>query len=181
MKKNLKKLLKTTKNKKAGVFIDDSNLYHAQKDAGWKVDWKKLKKFLGKHCQILIYNYYVALPNKSDADYKPTVVYLKFVKKIAKVKTKPLKYIKVAKTVTRKGDVDVEIVLDVVRNIEKLDVVFVVSGDSDYLELKNWVVKDKKKNIVFVAFANNMAWEFKYCWHIYLDEIKNLVELKRKK
>jgi len=179
MKRDLKNLLKIIKNKKAGVFIDDSNLYHAQKDAGWKVDWGKLKKFLGKYCNLLAYNYYVALPDRSDVDYKSTIAYLRYVKKAATIKTKPLKYIKVAKTVTRKGDVDVEIVLDVVRNIEKLDLVFVVSGDSDYLELKNWVVKDKKKGIVFIAFINNMAWEFKYCWHIYLDEIKDLVRLKR--
>lgn len=174
----MKKLLKAIKNKKAGVFIDDSNLYHAQKDAGWRVDWKKLKKFLEKYCQVLIYNYYLALPDKADADYRPTVAYLRYVEKIAKVETKPVKYIKVAKTVTRKGDVDVEIILDVVRNIEKLDVVFIVSGDSDYFELKNWVVKDKKKNIVFLAFESNMAWELRQCWHIYLNRIKKLIKLK---
>lgn len=178
---NYKQLLQKLKNKTAGVFIDDSNLYHAQKDAGWRVDWEKLKKLLQKYCQVLIYRYYLALPDKADADYKPTISYLKYVKKVCQLKTKPLKYIKVAKTAVRKGDVDVEIVLDVVRNIKKLDVVFIVSGDSDYLELKNWVVKDKKKNIAFIAFEENIAWELRQCWHIYLNRIKKLIELKRKK
>ena len=130
----------------------------------------------------MIYNYYAALPDKSDINYKPTLSYLEYVRKAATVKIKPLKYVKTIKGITiKKGDVDVEIVLDVVRNIDKLDLVFVVSGDSDYLELKNWVIKDKKKNIVIMAFVNNMAWEFKYCWHIYLDEIRDLIELKKSK
>jgi len=137
LSKNLLKILKNFRNKKAGVFIDDSNLYYAQKEAGWRVDWRKLKEFLEKYCRVLIYNYYAALPDKSDINYKPTIDYLEHVKKTAVVKTKPLKYVKTIKGITvKKGDVDVEIVLDVVRNIDKLEVIFVVSGDSDYLELK---------------------------------------------
>jgi hypothetical protein len=51
----------------------------------------------------------------------------------------------------------------VVRNIKKFETVFIVSGDSDYLELKNWVIKDKNKKIVFVSFESNMAWELRQC------------------
>jgi len=171
---------KNLHHKKAGVFIDDSNLYYAQKEAGWRVDWKKLKKFLEKYCRVSIYNYYAALPDKSDINYKPTIKYLDYIKTAASVKLKPLKYVKTVKGITiKKGDVDVEIVLDVVRNIEKLEVIFVVSGDSDYLELKNWVVKDKKKEIVFIAFENNIAWELRQCWHVYLNRIREEIELKK--
>ncbi|MDP3990730.1 MAG: hypothetical protein Q8P63_00250 [Candidatus Nealsonbacteria bacterium] len=52
------------------------------------------------------------------------------------------------------------------------------SGDSDLLELKNYVLNDKRKNIIFWAFEKNMAWELKYCWHLYLDDFKD--EILRK-
>jgi len=47
-----------------------------------------------------------------------------------------------------------------------------MSGDSDYLELKNYVVYDKRKNIIFVSYEENMAWELRKCWHFYLNGIK---------
>lgn len=70
-----------------------------------------------------------------------------------------------------------ELVLDVVRNIDNLDVIIVVSGDSDFLELKNYVVKDKKKNIIFLGYEENMAWELRQCWHIYVNRIRDIVGL----
>lgn len=175
--KNINTLISKISNTKAGVFIDDSNLYYAQKEIGWRVDWGKLKKFLESFCELSVYNYYVAIPDKADANYSSTTAYLKYVKKYAVIRKKPLKYIKTAKAVVRKGDVDVEIVLDVVRNISKLDTIFIVSGDSDYLELKKWVVKEKKKKIVFVSFESNMAWELRQSWHIYLNRIEKQVRL----
>jgi len=75
----------------------------------------------------------------------------------------------------KKADTDVEITLDTVRNIDNLNVVIIVSGDSDFLELKNYVVHDKKKNILFVGYEENMAWELRQCWHLYVNRIKNEV------
>jgi hypothetical protein len=75
--KKLELLFKKISNTKAGVFIDDSNLYYAQKNVNWRVDWQKLKKYLNNYCNILIYNYYLVVPKKSDANYKPTISYLK--------------------------------------------------------------------------------------------------------
>ena len=66
------------------------------------------------------------------------------------------------------------------RTVDNLDVVIILSGDSDLLELKNYVIKDKKKNIIFWAFEKNMAWELKYCWHLYLDDYRKEIELSLK-
>jgi len=179
MDKNIEKLLKKLGKSKIGVFVDNSNLYHAQKDANWWIDWKKFKQLLQKQLDISFYNFYIAIPNKSDIDYRSTKGFVAKLGKFSTIKTKPMKYIKTQAGILRKGDVDVEIVLDVVRNIKKLDAIMIVAGDSDYLELKNWVVKDCKKKIIFVCLRNHMAWEYKYCWHIYLDKIRKLIEYKK--
>lgn len=180
MDKNIEKTLKKLGKFKVGVFVDNSNLYHAQKDANWWIDWKKFKLLLQKQLNISFYNFYIAVPDKSDVDYRSTKGFITKLSKFSTIKTKPMKYIKTRAGVIRKGDVDVEIVLDVVRNIKKLDAVIIVAGDSDYLELKNWVIKDNKKGIVFACLRNHIAWEYKYCWHIYLDDLGGLIEYKNK-
>lgn len=173
------KFLNKFKGLKIGVFVDNSNLYHAQKGANWWIDWKKFKLLLQKQLNITFYNFYIAVPNKSDVDYRSTNGFIAKLKGFSTIKTKPMKYIKTRAGILRKGDVDVEIVLDVVRNIKGLDVIMIVAGDSDYLELKNWVTKDCKKKIIFVCLRNHMAWEYRYCWHIYLDKIRKLIEYKK--
>ena len=174
------KFLSKFKGLKVGIFVDNSNLYYSQKNAGWKVDLERLKKLFGRYFKIQFYNFYIAVPKKSDVDYLSTIKFINQIKKYASVKTKPVKYIRTAVGYTRKGDVDVEIVLDIVRSIDKLDVIILVSGDSDYLELKNWVVKENKKQIIFAAFEGNIAWELRQCWHIYLNRIRKEIELKNK-
>lgn len=174
---NTQKLLVSLKGKKVGVFIDSSNIYYAQKRNGWRINYKKLKDLFSKHCELSTYNFYAAVPSKKDSSYFSTKKYLDSIEKVAKLRTKPLKYIRDGNKITKKGDVDLEIVIDIFRNIKKLDVIIVVSGDSDYLELKNWVVKDNKKTIIFLGFESNTAWEIRQCLHIYLDRIRSEVAL----
>lgn len=175
------KLLQSLKSKKVGVFCDDSNLYHSYKKYGWRIDFEKLKELLGQYCDLQFINYYIAIPDKSDADYRGVQNFLQYISPFAVVKKKELKYIPLDhKHIIRKGDVDVEIVLDVVRIIDDLDVIIIVSGDSDFLELKNYVVQDKGKKIIFLGYEENMAWELRQCWHIYVNRIRNIVGINAK-
>ena len=41
-------------------------------------------------------------------------------------------------------------------------------------------LKDKKKIIVFIGYEENMAWELRQCWHIYLNRIKEEIALATK-
>ena len=172
MENKTEELLKSLKSKKVGVFCDDSNLYHAFKKYGWRVDFEKFKRFLGRYCNLQFINYYIAIPDKSDDVFRGSESFLLKIGPFVILKKKFLKYVPVAGKFMKKADVDVEIVLDVVRNIDNIDVVTIMSGDSDLLELKNYVVKDKGKNIIFWAYEKNMAWELKYCWHLYLDDYR---------
>ena len=170
---NLQNLLEFLRNKKIGVFCDDANLFHAYQKYGWRIDFKKFRSFLEKYCNINFINYYVVIPDKSDITFRGTQRFLEKIKSSVALKKKELKYTPVGGQVIKKGNMDVEIILDVVRGIDDLDVIVIMSGDSDFLELKNYVVKDKGKSIIFWAFEKNMAWELKYCWHLYLDDYKN--------
>lgn len=174
---NQRKILQNLNNKKAGVFCDDSNLYHSYLKHGWRIDFKKFRGLLKKYCDLQFINYYLAVPDKSDTMLKGTEKFLKNIRPYVILKPKELKYTPVAGKFVKKGDTDVEIVLDVVRAIDNLDIIIIVSGDSDFLELRNYVLRDKKKNIIFWAFERNMAWELKYGWHLYLDNYRKEIEL----
>ncbi len=172
------KLLKSLKGKKVGVFCDDSNLYHAYKKYGWRVDFEKFRKLLKRHCNLKFIHYHVAIPEKSDDVFGGTENFLSKIEPFMVLRKKLLKYTPVAGKFMKKADVDVEITLDVVRNINDIEIVIIVSGDSDLLELKNYVVYDKKKHILFVGYEENMAWELRQCWHLYLNRIKDEVVLE---
>ena len=180
MNENTQKILNKLKGKKVGIFADDSNLFHAFRKNGWRIDFKKLKELLLNYCDLQFVNYHLAIPDKDDENFSNTEKFMKKIGKDVVLKKKDLKYIPVGTKkdrVIKKADVDVEIVLDVVRNIDKLDLVIIMSGDSDYLELKNYITKDKKKKIIFMSYENNMAWELRQCLHIYLNRIKELISL----
>lgn len=163
---------------KAGLFIDGANLYYSQKQNGWKIDLTKLKRLLSQEVNIKIINYYQAVPNKEDSSYMSTQKYVEKIGKTAKLRTKPLKYIKSGNRIIKKGDVDVEIVLDVVRSLKELDLIIVASGDSDYIELRNYIIENRKK-IIFIAFKKNMAYELKQGKYLFFEKIRKYVEYKK--
>ena len=174
----IEKLLESLKGKKVGVFVDDSNLYHSYKKYGWRIDFEKLRTLLERYCDLKFINYHVAIPAKSDDVFRGTEIFLQKISSSVTLKKKLLKYTPIAGKFMKKADTDVEITLDVVRNIDNLNVVVIVSGDSDFLELKNYVVHDKKKNILFIGYEENMACELRQCWHLYVNRIKNEVALQ---
>ena len=178
MDQKIEKVLQSLKSKKVGVFCDDSNLYHAYKKYGWRVDFEKLGKLLKEYCNLQFINYHLAIPDKSDDVFRGTQSFLPKLEPYVTLKKKLLKYTPVAGKFMKKADTDVEITLDVVRNIDNLDVIIIMSGDSDFLELKNYAIKDKDKSILFMSYEENMAWELRQCWHLYINRIKDEIGLK---
>lgn len=169
------KTLELLRNKKVGVFVDDSNLYHAYRKAGWRVDFGKLRTLLEQYCNLQFIHYHLAIPHKNDDVAHGTDRFLRKIGSFVILKSKDLKYTPVAGKFAKKADVDVEITLDVVRTVDQLDMVVIMSGDSDFVALREYVLQDKKRQILFLAFEKNMAWELKYGWHLFLDDIKDRV------
>lgn len=174
--------LEHLRGKRVGIFVDDSNLYHSYQKYGWRIDFGKLRLFLERFCMVQFIHYHVAIPHRSDAAMQGTEQFLKKITPYVTLKRKDLKYTPIGGKFIKKADVDVEITLDVVRTIDTIDLVVLMSGDSDFLELKNYAVRDQRKQIIFFAFEKNMAWEFKqYCWHLYLDDYRGDLELVQNK
>ncbi|MFA5772897.1 MAG: NYN domain-containing protein, partial [Thermoplasmata archaeon] len=169
---------------KLGVFYDNSNMFYAQKKAGWKIDLQKLKEELSGSFDVQFINFYTAVPEEGDDAREKTLKYMNFVQPFVSLITKPLKYIKtykmvdgkIVEVVDKKGDMDVELVLDVTKNISNIDALLIVSGDSDLLPLKNYALS-KGKKIVFAGFQNNIAWELRQILHVPIDNYRGVLGL----
>src|SRR3989338_3437740 len=136
---------------RAGIFIDNANMFYSQKKANWKVDYRKLVELLKNFVDVKFVNYYTAIPEKKDSAYIKVNNFIETLKsyygEMLTFKTKPLKYILSGKQVIKKGDMDVKITVDVLDNIKDLDTVIILSGDSDFADLAERVLKENKKII----------------------------------
>ena len=159
-----------------GVFIDSSNFYHAAKKADWTVDISKLKLLFAQAGSLMHMHYHVAVPEQHDATYKNAKKYLDTIGAWVTLYTKPLKYLIDDKgRLTKKGDVDVELALDVVENLAGIDIAVVMSGDSDYRALDAYARKQGVP-IVFMGYKANMAWELRLANHLFVEHIRSWIE-----
>lgn len=70
-----------------------------------------------------------------------------------------------------------ELVLGAVSRLDDLDAVIVVSGDSDYLALRQYA-RERGKPIVFMSYKDSMAWELRLGNHLFIEQIRSLIERK---
>jgi len=169
----LKKLAKG----KVAVFIDAANLELSAKDRGWKVDYRKLYKWLKVADKLKYIGFFtVRFDNKShDA-------FLTILKKTGyKLVTKPLKVIRnKSKTGhTRKANFDVEIAVEAVKQIDSFDTMILFSGDSDFDYLLR-ELKTKGKKTIVVSTKYHISRELIKRADAYIDlrKIRKLIERK---
>ena len=171
-------ILKKFQGKSAGIFIDEANLFYIQRKIGWKIDWLKLKKFLEKYIKLEVCNYYMGMPAQGRARLENERIKKGLEEIDFKVITKPLKkiYLNNKKLNFKyKCNFDVEIAFDVARSIKKLDFIIIASGDSDFLETKNFCIENNK-GFVMMCFEKRVAWEIRRIHHIFFEDIKEFIK-----
>ncbi|OHA84091.1 MAG: hypothetical protein A2937_02755 [Candidatus Yonathbacteria bacterium RIFCSPLOWO2_01_FULL_47_33b] len=163
------------------VFIDASNLWAAQKVKGRVFDFEKLKKFLKeKHgADTIDVFYYTAYPAEGTRDYSLDGKH-KFFTYLKKglgftVRKKELKRITVhsddGDIVEEKGNMDVEMTIDVIHYKNKYDTAIFFSGDSDFLALVTYLKRDGKKVYAYSS-KNNVSEELRTGGDGYVDVLK---------
>lgn len=163
------------------AFIDASNLWAAQKVKGRVFDFEKLKKFLKeKHKADLIeVFYYTAYPAEGTRDYSLDGKH-KFFTYLKKglgftVRKKELKRITIhsddGDVVEEKGNMDVEMTIDVIHYKDKYDTAIFFSGDSDFLALVTYLKRGDKKVYTYSS-KNNVSEELRTGGDGYTDVLK---------
>ena len=159
------------------VFIDAANIFYAQKTMKWRISYVGLKKYLQKECNLgecFVYTAYVK-NNKNQA---------RFLKMLSKagliVRTKPVKTIKVREGVYQwKGNLDVELTIDVLENLEKFDSLILFSGDSDFAPLLKRV-KEHGKRVIVASTKDHVAKELlEQAKFVNLKKLEQEIKLKK--
>jgi len=177
MNNKLRAILNKTKGKKIGLFVDNANWFYPQRELEWKISFKRLVEFLTHFYKIEVLKIYAGTP----LDLLQKKQFDKFCDAVKKsgfeIKAKPLKKIWVDRKKEEfifKCNFDVEIALDVARNIKELDLVVIGSGDSDFAAIRDFA-SEKNKGFIALCFERGVAWEIRRGYHIFLENIKSKI------
>ena len=140
---------------KIGLFIDGSNLYAAARALGFDIDYKNLLELFSSQGQLVRAYYYTAL--MEDQEYlpiRPLVDWLDYngytmVTKPTKEFTDSMGRRKI------KGNMDMELAIDVLEMAEHLDHVILFSGDGDFRRLVDAVQRRGVRVTVVSTFRSS--------------------------
>ena len=117
------------------LFIDGANLYSAARALNVDLDFRKLSDWFGQKGQLVRAYYYTAIVEGEEfSPVRPLVDWLDY--NGFTVVTKPAKRFTDAQGHSRiKGNMDMEIAVDMMELAPRLDHIFLFSGDGDFRRL----------------------------------------------
>lgn len=191
MKKYFEKFIQktSTTNNVVYVFIDAANVWNVVKSAKKFVEYKNLKNYFKKNfnaSNVEIF-YYDAYPKDGTRNYDLNGKH-RFFTYLKKglgftVRKKELKRISVisenGESIIEKGNMDVEMTIDIIHNMSKYNIAVLFSGDADFLALISYIRNGGKKVYIYSS-KNNISRELKTGGDSYCD-IKDIGEFWGKK
>lgn len=169
------------------IFIDNSNVFHGQMTAGWRIDAKKLQNYLSREGEI--WQTYIFASVSDPPRYQQTNFY-KFLKndlryevllyELGRKTVKCFNCGKIRSVRVEKGvDVGVATKMLTLANNRAFDTAILVAGDKDYLETVK-AVKTNGLRVEIVAWRGTISIDMQQESSrpvIYFDEIRKDIEL----
>jgi len=122
-------------NERIALFIDGANLYSASRNLGFDVDYRNLLEYFRKKSHVIRAYYYSAVLETDEySPLKPLTDWLAY--NGYTLVTKPAKEFTDAQGRRRvKGNMDIEVAVDMLELADKIDHAVLFSGDSDFRRL----------------------------------------------
>lgn len=160
---------------KAAVFIDAANVIYSQRTLKWQIDFKKLVDYFKKNYKLdNVYFYFAYL----KANKKQQGFFKKLRQWGYKIRTKEVKFIKQSDgTILKKGNLDVELAIDAVKDINFYSTAILMSGDSDFHALVRYL-QSKNKKVVVISSKGHVSFELLKAADEYINfnKLKEFVE-----
>lgn len=123
------------KEERMAMFIDGANLYAAARGLGFDIDYKRLLELFAGRGRLVRAFYYTALiENEEYSPIRPLVDWLDY--NGYSMVTKPTKEFTDAFGRRKiKGNMDIELAIDVMEMCEHVDHIMIFSGDGDFRRL----------------------------------------------
>lgn len=146
---------------RVALFVDGANMDGAARSAGYFVDYRKIRDYLIGDASFYAAYYYLADFTASDPMQQRYMDFLSHVGYI--IRKKPVKVITDAETGEQifKGNLDTEIVLDMLNTVSNYDVAFLLSGDSDF-ERAVELLRSRGKRVYIVTSRRSLSRELAY-------------------
>ncbi len=127
------------------LFIDGANLYAAAKALGFDIDYKNLlKEFKNKGIFVRALYYTALMEDQEFSPIRPLIDWLDY--NGFTMVTKPTKeFTDAAGRRKIKGNMDIELAVDVMQMAENLDHIIIFSGDGDFRRLVEAVQRSGKR------------------------------------
>ena len=122
-------------NERIALFIDGANLYSASRNLGFDVDYRNLLEFFRRKAQVVRAYYYSAVLETDEySPLKPLTDWLAY--NGYSLVTKPAKEFTDSTGRRRvKGNMDIEVAVDMLELAPRIDHAVLFSGDSDFRRL----------------------------------------------
>lgn len=122
-------------NERIAIFIDGANLYATARALEMDIDYKRLKAYFSEHARLIRVLYYTAIADDQEySPVRPLVDWLDY--NGFTLVTKPLKeFTDDGGRRKVKGNMDVELAVDMLALAPKLDHVVLFSGDGSFRRL----------------------------------------------
>jgi uncharacterized LabA/DUF88 family protein len=177
-----------TPNKKkpnAYAFIDSQNLNLGTQRMGWKMDWRKFRKFLRDKYGVTQAYMFIGYMTENEAlyEYMHELGFLVVLKPTVDVSAKPAadgaKGAKPADDKDKekssvKGNVDAELVLYAMKELPNYSQAIIVSGDGDFFSLAEYL--EEKGKLANILTPN---WQYSSLLKPFEKKIVRLDQLRR--
>lgn len=154
----MRKIKKNSSIDKTYVFIDASNIIYGTRNEGWKVDFKKLFKYLTQRYKSKKIYYFAGQDIKNLDQQK----FYKLLSKIGyELVLKPVKiFNQIDGSRVRKANCDVDLTFYAMKDFNQYSHAIFLSGDGDFYILLDHLIKNKKI-VTVIANGKRTAKEIK--------------------
>jgi uncharacterized LabA/DUF88 family protein len=160
------------------AFVDGQNLYMGtnSENPAWKIDLAKFRQYLTKKYSVQKAYYFLGFVDEDNQELYDNIQEAGFI-----LKFKEHSFAMMSK---KKGNVDTDIVFDVMKKMYKKELfnkIVLVTGDGDYKMLVDFLIQEGKfKKILFPnkQFASSLYKKITRVYFDYLLNIKHLIGLK---
>ena len=122
-------------DERTALFIDGANLYSASRNLGFDVDYRNLLEYFRKQTKVIRAYYYAAvLETEEYSPLKPLTDWLAY-NGYALVTKAAREFTDSAGRRRVKGNMDIELAVDMLEMAERIDHAVLFSGDSDFRRL----------------------------------------------
>jgi uncharacterized LabA/DUF88 family protein len=150
---------------RVGIFVDTANVELACDRLRVRFDWGKILAMLTKDRHLVRAVAYAPVHDDPNVSLETQRFAEPFLDRGYKIVTKPLKRFQDG---TVKANIDIELTLDIIEMLDRLDVVCLVSGDGDFVPLVE-VLQGKGVRVEVVAVGASTAGNLRHAADLYID------------